>query len=187
MSYAHSPNLATFQLKQYNDVWMLEGSFAFVGLDEALKKSDQHRDYSQLDLADYKSEVMGYIRSHINLSNADGSSVTLGDGGIKLGDHQTDVRFVIEDDHFDPMQLTIKISCMSENANQQNVFLFPKNLNRAHQVLSAQNNFTFDPENQDETVLINASALSTRAVIPVVLFLTIVSTLWWVKRRYAVA
>ncbi|WP_258105130.1 hypothetical protein [Marinoscillum sp. MHG1-6] len=184
VGYAHSPNLATFQLKQYNQVWVLEGSFAQFGLNEAMKSHYPELNLSELTSREFKKKAMAYLREGIEVSYPYGKLLRLGEGGIKIGSHQTDVRFVVDDPLADLGALKIVIRCMSENTHQQNVFLYPKSTGIKHRVLSNSNGFTYDPKVSpvEEN---NKEGLSHAGVtLPAIVLLMVLGLFWFMKWKF---
>ncbi|HCX22174.1 MAG: hypothetical protein CMB80_03875 [Flammeovirgaceae bacterium] len=137
---AHNPAIASFNIRQLEHVWIIEGSFAQSGLHAAVEKV--HPGIVAENSNSYKQAIAEYVKSHIEITRADGSNWALGEGGVRLGSHQTDVKFVLAKTSEFPEELTVSISCLAENKHQQNLLRIPAFKSVDHVVLSDENEFT---------------------------------------------
>lgn len=139
--FSHDPNLATFTISQKKGVWVLEMSCAQEGLDRAIRKYGP--EVAERGFADkaYKEAVVEYLKSTILIQADDFAEVTLGKGGIKLGSHQSNVKFELVGMPEHPKRLKISIVSMSENPDHLSIVkvLLPTGLKRL--LLDKNNHF----------------------------------------------
>ncbi len=147
----HNPQLATYWIRNYDAVWVIEARFAHAGLQAALEKYYEEVDFDNVSTDEYKKLIVKYVKSHIQMSTISENEISLGSGGIKLGGHQTDVRFVLGNLPEKPQDLLIKISCLKENANQQNLLKIPAIRPDEHFVLDQGNGCTFQLDEIQES------------------------------------
>jgi len=139
LAYAHNPTIASYSLRQLDHVWILEGSFAQSGLHAAI--SEVHPGIIAENTPSYKEAIAEYVKSHIEIRLSDGSLWNLKEGGVRLGNHQSDVKFVLSKlDHM-PESIDVSISCLAENDHQQNILRVPALGSVDHVVLTEENDF----------------------------------------------
>lgn len=112
---AHDPNLATFSISHRNGVWLLEMSCAQAGLNNALVADSPELVKLLSTDKDYKEAVVAYLKRTILIQANVIAEVKLGQGGIKIGNHQSDVKFVLEGIPDDLKELKIQLLTMTEN------------------------------------------------------------------------
>ncbi|MBI1288361.1 MAG: hypothetical protein GC178_12385 [Flavobacteriales bacterium] len=151
--FSHDPNLATFTISQKKGVWILEMSCAQEGLDRAMRKFKP--EVAKLGFSDrsYKEAVVEYLKSTIFIQADDFAEVTLGQGAIKLGAHQSNVKFELSGMPDSPKRLKLRLASMSENPEHVSlvkVFL-PTELKRF--LLDKNNHFevAFEMDRKDAT------------------------------------
>lgn len=120
---AHNPLSATYYVEVKDGVQVLNIYLAQTGVDYALLKQYSKSEIESMSLADYKQSIVDYIKSNFELQ-ADGRKVQLGQGGIKLGSHQTDLKFILSGIDSTTQQLEIRIPAFRENDHHQSVFSF---------------------------------------------------------------
>lgn len=140
---AHNPLVSTFTISQLNGIWTLDIALAQSGAHEALKKKYPEKDLDNLLLTDhiaYKQLVIAYIKETCVIK-VNGKLVVLGAGGIKIGDHETSVRLMLEKmpEAIEKMELSIR--SFNENEGQQNVVAIIQDGHKRKHVLNKENNF----------------------------------------------
>ncbi len=137
----HNPQLATFFIRNLEGVWVIEGSFPQHGLHEALREAYENIQIDSLGPPEYKNLLIDYIKGHILIETEDNREIVLGEGGLRLGNHQTDVRFVLENLPESPQDLKVKIGCLQENDHHTNILRVPA-LGNEQFILNEDNSFT---------------------------------------------
>lgn len=134
LAQAHVANVASFELHQDQGVWLLDVHTSTAGLHKVLSLRD-----APTDPDGYREHAVRVIRDGVRIT-LDGEAVTLGEGGIRLAAHQTDVRFVLEGVSSEaPEGVRVVVDALSEQAGQQNIFRW---LGEGHLVLSERNGFS---------------------------------------------
>jgi len=173
---AHNPLTAKVEL----NTTLAEGGLLNIylsqaGVHEALVKSFDQTDFSNISQPAYKKMVVQYIKSHIDIA-ADGMPLIIGEGAIKLGSHQTDLRFLINRVPKDIQSIVAKIDIGKENGNHHTVFWWIQKEGSRKVVLSIRNQFqskleikqAIEPEPQTiygKIVLISLAVLSLLAIV----------------------
>lgn len=140
--WPHNPLSATFHVVKYTDAWMLNVNVSQHGAHEALKKAYPKKEISTLSDEEYKELMVAYVKSHIKISTKDDQEVSIGAGGIRLGDHQTDLRFVLEGVSLNVKSAKVSISCFSENSNHINVLKWFNGEEAKKAILNNANNYS---------------------------------------------
>ena len=149
-----------------------------VGLHEALVKNFDQTDFSNISQTVYKKMVVQYIKSHIHIT-ADGMPLRIGEGAIKLGNHQTDLRFVINRIPQNIQSLDAKIDIGKENGNHHTVFWWLQKDGSRKVVLSQRNQFQSVLSINQATVSEAAStAYGKLGIISIAVLLLIASLLY---------
>lgn len=156
---AHNPLAAKFEL----DATLGQGAILNIylsqtGLHQALIKHYAQRDFDSISESDYKELAVRYIKEHIRLK-ADNTALSIAEGGIKLGNHQTDLKFFIENipGQFDV--LDVEVRCFAENENHHSVFWLIGNDFKEKAILSARNGFR-------ATFVLTATSTSVEYALP---------------------
>ena len=140
LTFGHNPLSARYYLEANEQVSLLTVNLSRDGINQALIKqygSDRLQAFSKNEL---EKVIVDYIKRHFNLSYDD-INITLSEGGIKLGSHQTDLKFVLPPilNNFDKM--TIAIQAFKENKNHQTIFSYNINGIEDYTILSSPNNY----------------------------------------------
>lgn len=138
---AHNPLSAMYYLEVKEDINILNISLSQTGLNEALKKHYKNVDFNKLSGIEYKKLSVKYIKDNFYLK-INNNEVTLQDGGIKLGSHQTDLKFVLRELPKTFKILTVKINAFIENKNHQSIFSLRLNGKTSKIILSQNNNYS---------------------------------------------
>lgn len=117
----HDPLSAFFQLDMYEESCLLSINLSQYGSEQALIKTYSGLDLSSIDPDDYKQKLIGYIKECTYIE-IDGEALQIGKGAIKLGSHQTDLKFELLLPKRKPKEITAVISCFSENKGHYNFF-----------------------------------------------------------------
>ena len=158
---AHNPLTAKFELRASLE----EGALLYVYLTQvsvhyALRKQHPDLDFDQVNADEYKRMVVQYLRAHIVLV-ADNIPLELGYGAIKLGSHQTDLRFYIENYPGQVEKLEVHLNAFQENGHQQTVFWWYTPEESSKVVLSAENGFREVFDTAEEMRAADLSSVAT--------------------------
>jgi len=139
--HAHNPLTARFELHGTLEKGaMLHTYLTQVGVHQALVKEYPSTNWENVSTDEYKSKIVKYLRDHIFIE-ADGAALTLGKAAIKLGDHQTEVKFYIADYYLETEELHVHVNAFAENGNQQSVFWWYTPVKTSKTILSRNINF----------------------------------------------
>ena len=151
----HNPLTAKFELDVLKEGALLNISTSQTGLHQALIKYYPKIDFSTISVRDYKKLTVAYLKKHLFLTTGD-TILKIGKGGIKLGSHQTDLKFLIENYPKNVENLEVKIDAFRENENHHSVFWWNKISGRSKVVLSEKNDFQSAFQGVEQ-VMLNAS------------------------------
>jgi len=139
--WAHNPLTAKVELNtKDSEISVVNIYLSQTGLHQALLKYFDKTDISALSTTAYKKLAAQYIKEHIQLV-ADGTPLVIGEGGIKLGSHQTDLKFLIKNFPKNIHQLQANIDIGKENGNHHTIFLWQQKEGQSKVVLSERNQF----------------------------------------------
>ncbi|MBU2938568.1 hypothetical protein KO494_03350 [Lacinutrix sp. C3R15] len=137
---AHNPLSAMYYLEVKENVSILNISLAQNGLDEALKKHYSNIDFETLPTVEYKQLAVKYLKENFNL-HINSKSVALLEGGIKLGNHQTDAKFILSELPKNFKSLNVEVKAFIENNHHQTIFSLLFNENTSKVILNETNNY----------------------------------------------
>lgn len=139
--YAHNPLSAMYYLEVNNELGILSVSVSQTGLHEALLKSYSKIDFEQLPEDEYKKLAVKYLKNNFSLS-ANGELVKLLNGGLKLGDHQTDFKFITSSLPKKINSLDVTVHAFQENENHQTIFSVAINDVMGKVILGSKNDYS---------------------------------------------
>lgn len=121
---AHDRDIATFVLTpvaaRADGVkargWTLDVHVARHALDDVLADGPPEA----ADPAGWRARAVAYLKAHVRLTHA-GAPLTLGAGGIRVGGHQTDLRFMVEGLPPAGGEVALRIDAFAEDGHQSNV------------------------------------------------------------------
>jgi len=140
-AFAHNPLSAMYYLEVEDNLGILNISLSQVGLHEALIKHYPATELDELSDLEYKQLAVEYIKKNFDLK-VNGNEVTLSNGGLKLGNHQTDLKFVISNLPKQFNSLDVQINAFKENENHQTVFSLALKGNTDKVILSKKNQYS---------------------------------------------
>lgn len=172
--YAHNPLSAMYYLEVKEDISILNISLSQTGLNEALKKHFSKIEIEQLSSITYKQLAVKYLKENFYL-NINGTKMELLEGGIKLGNHQSDVKFIIDGLPKTFKSLNAEIKAFKENDHHQTIFSLLLNGNTSKVILNQNNNYTASVTFKDNVMLTNANTFNKNylwfiGIIPIFLF-----------------
>ncbi|MUU78418.1 hypothetical protein [Winogradskyella endarachnes] len=140
VAFAHNPQQSSFKLFLTENNNILEISLSQYGIEQAFLKKYPELDLSSIEPNKFKELLIKYLKENI-LIFANDQQLNFGAGIIKLGSHQTDLKFRINNLKDTPREIKVKAICFQENEKQNNFFTIAyKGLN-ARAKLYNKNNF----------------------------------------------
>lgn len=146
---AHNPLSARYHFEAGSLASELTINLSQDGLNKALLEHHERQILEELSRQSFKELIVAYVKDNINLS-INGRSLKLGAGGIKLGDHQTDLRFVLPAFRESIDEIDVNISAFRENDQHQTVFSYEVEGKTGHVILQESNDY-------DTTIVLHAS------------------------------
>lgn len=189
---AHNPNQASIKLVIQEKGAFIDFNMSQFGIEQVLLKNNPNLDLNTISKIELKELVINEVKSHIQLS-ANGKIYDLGTGVIKLGSHETNLKFLVKNLPKNLEFIDVKANCFQENGNQVNFFTVLYNDKNARAQLFKKNNyqskFIFS---QDEIKVVensqnnnwNLTEILTIFILTVIFFLIIY---FIVKKRKTVA
>ena len=175
---AHNPLTAKVELNtSMAGGGLLNIYLSQTGLHEALLKYSKETDFDNISPTAYKRLAVQYIKSHIDIT-ADNIPLVIGEGGIKLGNHQTDLRFSIDRVPQNIQLLDAKIDIGKENGNHHTVFWWKQKEGSRKVVLSTRNQFQSELGIKQSIESEPKSAYGQITIISLVV-LSLLAILWW--------
>lgn len=179
---AHNPLSARYHFEAGSLASELTISLSQDGVNQALLQTHDRKELEALPRNAFEELIVAYLKSNFNLS-VNGLPVTLGQGGVKLGDHQTDLRFVLPAFTAAVDNIDVHIPAFRENDHHQTIFSYAVDGKAGHVILREDNDF-------HATVAFQSSVLSTDYSLLVVLggvVLLLGFLLYWSNFRGAAA
>lgn len=138
----HDPNLATIIVRQKKGVWVIEVSCSQAGLHQAISKIQPELANADINSDKYKQAVVDHARKTILLTANSFGQLVLGQGGIKLGNHQSDLKFELTGMPEILHEIRFEISFLSANQNHSNVVRIEHGSDVSKCILNASNNYS---------------------------------------------
>lgn len=138
---AHNPNTSSVMLFKTNGLWTVRYTISQEGANYALDTFYDKINLNNISTDDYKKLYIDYLKTHTNII-VDHKKINLGLGGIRLGNHQTDVNLLIPSfpDEYETVELTVNV--FSENKNQNTVLKFIDGDKKIRKVLNSNNHYS---------------------------------------------
>lgn len=138
---AHNPLSAVYYLEVKDGFGILNISLSQVGFQNALLKYHVDIQLDSLSSDAYKKLAISYLKEHFNLKIND-QPIDLLKGGLKLGNHQTNVKFVTSTLPKHLEHLTVTINAFEQNKHHQTIFSLSQKGLTDKLILSEKNNFS---------------------------------------------
>ena len=171
--FAHNPLSAMYYLEVKDNTGILNISLSQVGFQEALTKYYPDTELDKLSEVEYKQLAVAYVKDNFYL-RVNGDRIYLLNGGLKLGNHQTDLKFITDKLPKDFSTLDITISAFAENEHHQSIFSWSLNGETDKVILTENNGYSASVEFDDNEMILenrkfNPYYLWFLAIIPVFL------------------
>ena len=155
ISFAHNPLSAMYYLEVENGFGILNLSLTQSGLHNAIFKSFSDKEISEMSDLEYKKQIVDYIKANFYLIIND-NEIKLLEGGMKLGNHQTDLKFITSKLPSKFNTLDIKIDAFKENEHHQTVFSLVLKDKTSKVILSESNNYETSMSFENNRMISNA-------------------------------
>jgi len=172
--HAHNPLSAMYYLEVKEDINLLNINLSQNGLNEALKKQYSKINLEELTNTEYKQLAVNYLKENFHLE-INGNTINLLEGGLKLGRHQTDAKFIVSELPKTFENLNVKIEAFIENEHHQTIFSLLLNGKTSKVILNQNSNYTASVIFKDNLMLVNSKTFNRNflwcfALIPIFLF-----------------
>lgn len=140
ISFAHNPLSARYYIETTPSGSVLTINLSQSGINHLMTKKFDEDFFENVDEKAWKELIVNYIKEKFTLK-VDGEKVVLGKGGIRLGSHQTDLKFVLPFISTESKDISIDIPAFKENGEHQTIFAYNINGKTDKVILSEQNNY----------------------------------------------
>lgn len=138
--FAHNPLSSKFHLTISDKVSLLTVNLSQTGVEQVLLKNHSAEELNSMNSKEFKELIIAYVKNNFFLA-IDGEAVELKKGGIKLGAHQTDLKFVLKPFSKSSKKAVINIPAFKENGEHQTIFLLNFFDEKGRVILSSRNNY----------------------------------------------
>lgn len=137
---AHNPLSSKYHLETSIDASLLTINLSQDGVNQVLI-NEYGRDYTEkLDQKEFKELIINYVKKNFTLT-IDGKLIELGQGGIRLGSHQTDLKFIIKTVSKKINTIQVEIPAFKENGAHQTIFSYTINGKNDKVILCNKNDY----------------------------------------------
>lgn len=137
----HDPNLATFVISHRKGVWLVEMSCSQAALHKSITHKHPELENEGFNSKQYKEAVIEYLKGSISITANSFGKVSLGQGGIRLGDHQSDAKFELIGMPIELHELHVELRTMVENGNHTNALKVKLEDHTEKFLLTKRNNY----------------------------------------------
>lgn len=140
LSFGHNPLSARYHLEAGEHASLLTVNLSQEGVNYALLAKYSKAEIAELSQNAWEEIIVDYIKRNFHLS-IDGKEITLKKGGIKLGSHQTDLKFVLPPLSSEIRKIDIDIPAFKENDQHQTIFSYGIYQKLGHEILRDENQY----------------------------------------------
>lgn len=137
---AHSLSTTAIDLYKVNGLWVAQFTISQEGANIALEET-WGQSLQSFDAQEFKEKYVAYIKERVHLSSND-QTIYLGEGGIKLGAHETKMTFMLPDLAPDFNQLNMHIPLFESLEGQHTIVRIDTEGGQVKAILKASNAFT---------------------------------------------
>lgn len=138
---AHNPLAAMYYFEVVDSIGILNIKLSQAGLHAALEKAHPDEDITALSGTAYKKLAAGYLKENFALT-INQQPVPLLEGGIKLGSHQTDIKYITSTIPGEIVDLSVSIPAFKENEYHQTIFSISHQGETDKIILNEHNDFS---------------------------------------------
>lgn len=170
---AHNPLSAMYYLEVKDNLGILNISLSQAGFQEALNKHYPDTEFDRLSEAEYKQLAVAYVKDNFYL-RVNGNRIDLLNGGLKLGSHQTNLKFITSALPKDFSTLDITISAFKENEHHQTILSWSLHGETDKVILTENNDYSASIRFEDNKMVADKGKFKTDylwfiAIVPIVL------------------
>jgi len=137
---AHNPLSARYHLDTKQQPGVLTINLSQDGVNLALLQTHSRAALEEMSQREFEELIVAYVKRNFEVA-VNGEDIRLGEGGIRLGSHQTDLKFVLTDVAADAETISADIPAFSENEAHQTIFSYRVGGKSEHVILSSDNEF----------------------------------------------
>lgn len=172
-TYAHSLNVARFELQSIEERDYLIINFTYHALEETVISELNVENYFDREkVKELKSLTINYLKPGIHIK-VNGESLILGAGMIKLG-HSSLVQLEIENLPDEVLTMEAGITCFQEIEHQQNLFVFQSGDLHIREVLTHEDDFTMHYGDMEDAQSQHITSSRCLAGIVVLIFMLVI-------------
>lgn len=138
---AHNPLSARYHLVGGSPAAVLTIGLSTAGLRHALSDDYGPDAVDAMSAAEYRQAAVDYVRERFALQ-VGGEPVALAGGGIRAGNHQTDMKFVVPAALDESTELEVHVSAFSATPEHQTIFSYELGGLEGRAILSADNGYS---------------------------------------------
>ena len=148
--FAHNPLSAVYKLENISNGSVLKVNLTQGSINKTLKDIYDPDFLAKITQKEYKELVVRYVKENFNLKIND-KQITLSKGGIRLGNHQTDLSFITSFISEEIKTIDLEITSFKNNQGHHNMFFYKRNGESEKIVLSQKNDFKSEVDFQEST------------------------------------
>lgn len=137
---AHNPLSARYHFEAGSLASELTINLSQDGVNQALLQTHDRQELEALSRNAFEELIVAYVKDNFKLS-VNGQPVALGRGGVKLGDHQTDLRLVLPAFPEPIREFDVYLPAFRENDHHQTIFSYLISGEAGHVILREDNGF----------------------------------------------
>jgi len=138
---SHNPLSAAYYLEVNENLNILNIYLSQGGINKAIITKFGEEKVNAMSSDEFKQVIVDYIKENFELS-VNGEEITLLSGGIKLGSHQTDLKFITSSFPNEINEMAIYIPAFKENDQHQSIFTYNLHGEADKAILSRNNNYS---------------------------------------------
>ncbi len=150
LTLAHNPLSARYHWQAGEQGSLLTINLSQDGINLALLQTHEQEELERLSQQVFEELIVDYLKANFSLK-VNEQQMTLQKGGIKLGSHQTDLKFVLPAITQPLVNLDIAIPAFQENGNHQTIFSYAVGGRTDRVILSEYNDYKASISLQDST------------------------------------
>ncbi|MDP5078103.1 MAG: hypothetical protein NWQ19_08410 [Nonlabens sp.] len=140
LMWSHNPLSSTYNLEIGANASLVSINLSQDAVNSALLKTHALSYLNGLERNEFEELVVAYVKANFNLT-IDGTQIMLEKGGVKLGSHQTDLKFVLPPYPKKINDITIYIPAFKENGKHQTIFRYTVYDKQSRVILSQDNDY----------------------------------------------
>ena len=153
---AHNPLSAKYHFEAGENASILTINLSQNGVNQVLLKKYGEEKINSIEQKEFKELIVDYVKSNFEMS-INQETIELKKGGIKLGSHQTDLKFVLPPVSKDIENFSVAIPAFKENKNHQTIFSYTF-LGKSDRIILGENN------NYQSTINLNTATIQTASI-----------------------